>query len=111
MAERRLSGGQSGSAKRSWRVGSSLAMALMALGRTCERHPASQSARSRLCPSPSEPEPPSGSFSTIAAILVAVFVLDADFHPTPRPILVVIAPAVASCRFMFGCGTEGERID
>jgi hypothetical protein len=31
----------------------------------------------------------------IAAILVAVFVLEADFHPSPRPILVVITPAVA----------------
>jgi hypothetical protein len=29
------------------------------------------------------------------AILIAVFVLDADFHSTPRRIFVVITPAVA----------------
>ena len=36
------------------------------------------------------------SSSPIAAILVAVFVLEANFHPSqPRPILVVRIPAVA----------------
>jgi hypothetical protein len=34
-------------------------------------------------------------FLSIVAILIAVFVLDADFHSTPRPILVVVASAVA----------------
>jgi len=29
---------------------------------------------------------------SVSAIFVAVFVLEADFHPTPRPILVVITP-------------------
>jgi hypothetical protein len=29
------------------------------------------------------------------AILIAVFVLDADLHATPRPILVVVTSAVA----------------
>src|SRR3979490_1684266 len=29
------------------------------------------------------------------AILIAVFVLDTDFHSTPRPILVVVTSAVA----------------
>src|SRR5450759_5421351 len=35
------------------------------------------------------------TFLPIAAILVAVFVLEADFHSTPRPILIVRTPAVA----------------
>ena len=34
-------------------------------------------------------------FLSIVAILIAVFVLDADFHSTPRPILVVVTSAVA----------------
>jgi hypothetical protein len=34
-------------------------------------------------------------FLSIVAILIAVFVLDADFHSTPRPILVVVIPTVA----------------
>jgi hypothetical protein len=34
-------------------------------------------------------------FLSIMAILIAVFVLDADFHSTPRPILVVVTSAVA----------------
>jgi hypothetical protein len=34
-------------------------------------------------------------FLSIVAILIAVFVLDADFHSTSRPILVVVTSAVA----------------
>jgi len=34
-------------------------------------------------------------FLSIVAILIAVFVLDADFHSTPRPILVVVTSAIA----------------
>src|ERR1700676_670685 len=42
-------------------------------------------------------------FLSIVAILVAVFVLDADFDSTPRPILVVVTPAVAiSLRAVIG---------
>jgi hypothetical protein len=38
---------------------------------------------------------PAVLFSPIAAILIAVFVLEADFHSTLRPILVVRTSAVA----------------
>src|SRR6266852_3011699 len=35
------------------------------------------------------------SLVPVAAEFVTVFVFDADFHPTPRPILIVVTSAVA----------------